>query len=79
VPRLSRISSRVLQCSQPLQGQLQKEKRKEATGVANRGDLGSENFSLLQDDDFEETTQCDIIIVSSFSESPRPPMNRRAE
>jgi len=71
-------SSRVLQCVKEIQGRSLLQKRKQVVDAANRGDLESDSFSLLPEDDtFEETTHRDLIIV--FGKSLRSPASGSAE
>jgi len=78
VLELPRTSSRVLQCLEPLKGQSQQEKWKQAVAIANRGELKTESFSLLlEDDTFGGTTHRDLIIV--FSKSLKPHLSGGAE
>jgi len=79
VLELPRTSSRVLQCLEPLKGQSQQEKWKQAVAIANRGELKTESFSLslLEDDTFGGMTHRDLIIV--FSKSLKPPLSGGAE
>jgi len=74
---LHRTSSQVLQCLEPLKGQSQQEKRKQAVAIANRGELKTGSFSLLEDDTFGETTHRDLVVV--FSKLLRPPVSGSAE
>ena len=54
------------------------EKRVLAAGAANRGELGSGSFPLLDENEtFDGTTHYDLIIV--FGESPRPPVDGSIE
>ena len=77
--RLPRISSCVLQCSRPLQGESSEEKAIQAVGAADRGNLESGSFPLLsRGDPLKEKGSSDLIIVFSKSAS-RPPVNRSAE
>ena len=77
--RSPRISSRVLQCSDPLQGESSSEKETQAVDIANCGDLKSYlRFCFIGEDDSpEDKMSSDLIIV--FSESSRPPVGRSAE
>jgi len=76
--RAAQISSRVLQCVEEVQGRSLPQKQKWVADAANRGDLDSESFPLLfENDTFEEIVYRDLIIV--FGESLRSHVSRSAE
>ena len=77
--RSPRISSRVLQCLEPLQGRSSEEKEIQVVDAANRGDLESYWRFYLLDEDVspKEKASSDLIIV--FSRSSRPPVGRSAD
>ena len=72
-----RISSRVLQCLEPLQGESKEEKEIQAIDAANRGDFRSFQGLCLLCESLGAGLSRDLIIV--YSESFRPPEGRSAE